>query len=94
MSTIHFRRSHDLGADRARQVAESVVRDLKSRYGGSHHWDGSVLHFDRGGISGKLAVAEDSIDLRLTLGLVMRPLKGRIEAMVSQRMDELLGKRA
>lgn len=90
MSTIQFRRNHQLGAERAREIAEQVVADLENRYGGAHHWDGSVLHFERGGISGRMQVADDMIDLNLKLGLAMRPFRASIESVVSERMDKLL----
>ena len=90
MSTIRFRRSHDLGAEGARDIAEQVVADLETRYGGTHHWEGSVLHFERGGISGSLTVSDDAIELELTLGLVMQPFRSSIESVVAERLDELL----
>lgn len=91
MSKIRLERRHDLGAGRVREIAEAIATDLGNQYGGNHHWEGSVLHFDRPGISGRLAVDDDRLTLDMELGLLMRPLRGRIETAVARRMNELLG---
>lgn len=90
MATIHLRRQHRLGASRARGLADDIARQLERDYGVTHRWRNSVLQFRRSGISGRLQVAEDALDLRLELGMMMRPFRDRIEAAVATRLDALL----
>lgn len=90
MSTVRIERRHDLGEQRIRAIAERLAADLEAEYGGTYHWQGSVLHFDRPGIAGTLRVGGNRLELRLRLGLMLRPLGGRIESIAARRMDELL----
>lgn len=90
MATIRIQRSHRLGARRARKLADDIARDLARDYDMTHQWQDSVLQFQRAGIRGRLEVSEDSLVLRLELGLAMRPFRGRIESAVTSRLDTLL----
>jgi putative polyhydroxyalkanoate system protein len=91
MANIHITRRHALGLERARaevqSIAETLAQDLHARY----EWQGDELHFKRSGGSGRIAVDEDRIDLRIHLGLLLSPLKGTIEQTIHARLDEALG---
>ncbi len=90
MSVIQLERRHQLGAGRARELAGRIAADLERRYGMRHEWADSVLHFRRSGVQGELTVTDERLRLRLELGLMMRPLRDRIESAVARRLDELL----
>lgn len=90
MATIRIQRSHRLGARRARELADDIARDLARDYDMTHRWQDSVLQFQRAGIRGQLEVSDDSLALRLELGLAMRPFRNRIESAVTFRLDTLL----
>lgn len=90
MATIRLRRRHHLGARRARELADTIAGDLKREYDMTHQWRDSVLEFQRPGIRGELEVADDSLELRMDLGLAMRPFRERIETAVASRLDNLL----
>jgi putative polyhydroxyalkanoate system protein len=91
MANIHITRRHGLGLERARAevqgIAETLARDLQARY----EWQGDELHFKRSGASGRIALDEDRVELRIHLGLLLSPLKGTIEETVRTRLDEALG---
>ncbi len=90
MATIVVRRHHDLGMAKAKKLAQSIARKLKSDFGGSYEWHGDVLRFKRTGASGSLAVSDDSVRVHVDLGLLLRPLRSRIEREITAFLDEHL----
>ncbi|MFP4061977.1 MAG: polyhydroxyalkanoic acid system family protein [Halochromatium sp.] len=93
MSTIHVARPHRLGLDAARAEIERIATRVRDEYGADYHWEGDVLHFNRSGIGGLLALADDSMDLRIDLGL-LSPMKAQIEARLTDKIDEVLARYA
>jgi len=79
MATIVVRRKHDLGLAKAKRLAESVARKLRDDYGGSFAWDGNDLRFERTGATGSVAVTKEGFQVRVELGLLLSPLRSRIE---------------
>lgn len=90
MAMIRLQRRHQLGARRARELADDIARDLQRDHGMAHQWRNGVLEFHRPGVRGELAVADESLDLRMDLGLAMRPFRERIENAVASRLDAFL----
>lgn len=90
MATIRLQRRHRLGAQRARALAADIAGGLERDYGVAHQWRNSVLQFHRPGIRGELQVADETLELRMDLGMAMRPFRARIESAVASRLDSLL----
>ena len=88
MATIVVRRQHDLGLAKAKRLAQSMARRLKDDYGGSFAWKGNVLHFERRGASGSVAVTKDDFQVQVELGLLLRPLRSRIEHEIVAFCDQ------
>ena len=91
MSTIHVARPHRLGLDAARAEVERIAARVRDEYGAEYHWEGDVLHFNRSGIGGLLALTEDSMDLWINLGL-LSSMKAQIEARLTDKIDEVLAR--
>jgi len=88
MPTISVHREHALGLAKAKGLAQSIARRLKDDYGGSFAWQGDVLHFERTGASGSVAVTKDDFRVRVDLGLLLSPLRSRIEREIVKFCDE------
>ena len=91
MPTIVVRRKHALGLARARRLAESIARKLREDYGGSFAWEGDDLRFQRTGASGSVAVTKEGFRVRVELGVLLSPLRSRIEREIVAFCDEHLG---
>jgi putative polyhydroxyalkanoate system protein len=91
MATIVVRRKHDLGLAKAKRLAESVARKLRDDYGGSFAWDGNDLRFERTGATGSVAVTKEGFQVRVELGLLLSPLRSRIEREIVAFCDEQFG---
>ena len=88
---IVVRRHHDLGLAKAKRLASKLARGLRNKLGGTYTWKGNELHFQRTGASGSVTVTEDSVQVRVELGLLLRPLRGRIDREIRAALDTHLG---
>ena len=91
MSHIHIRKRHGLSHTEARRTAERLAEDLASEYGARYRWQEDDLVFSSSGVQGKLHVGKDMVDIRVNLGLMLRPLRGKIETGIRSRLEEILG---
>ena len=88
MAAIVVRRHHALGLAKAKGLAQSIARRLKADYGGSFAWHGDVLRFERPGASGSVAVSKEGFEVHVELGLLLTPLRSRIEREIITFCDE------
>ena len=94
MAKIVVRRQHDLGLAKAKRLVQSKAKRLKDDYGGSFGWKGNVLQFERRGASGSIAVTKDDFEVQVELGLLLRPLRSRIEREIVAFCDQHLSETA
>jgi putative polyhydroxyalkanoate system protein len=90
MAHIDMKRSHTLGKDGAKKVAEELAEDLKSKIDAKYHWDGDDLKFERSGAKGLIHVTDGEVQVQVELGLMLRPMRGMIEGKIKSYMDEKL----
>ena len=88
---IHVRRHHDMGLAAAKRLAETMARRLQADHGGTYSWKEDELVFRRPGASGRVAVTKNDVDVTVDLGLLLTPLRSRIEREVRTFLDEHLG---
>jgi putative polyhydroxyalkanoate system protein len=89
MADIDIKRAHKLGLRAARAAADKMAEHLGQRFGLAGDWDGNVLHFERPGVTGALAVDEKDLRLTVNLGFLLRAMRGSIEAAVHEELDKL-----
>ena len=89
MADIDFRRAHDLGLAGARKVAEKLAADLGRKFDLRGGWTGNTLRFERPGVTGTLAVTERDLHLSVSLGFLLKAMKGSIERAVTEKLDDL-----
>lgn len=90
MATIHMQHAHNLGIEKARSAAESIARQLKEKLGIAYHWEESALKFARSGANGQILVQQGSVTVEVTLGLMLRPMKSKIEKEIKSYLDKTL----
>jgi putative polyhydroxyalkanoate system protein len=91
MSEIVVRGRHDLGLARAKRLAETMALRLRDDYGGTYAWTGDHLQFERTGASGRITVKPDAFEVRVEIGFLLSPLRGRIEREIRAFCDEQFG---
>jgi putative polyhydroxyalkanoate system protein len=88
---IVIRRRHDLGLTRAKRLAEMLARRVQNQFGGTYSWNSNELRFERTGVTGCATVTKDSVQIRVELGLLLRPLRARIDREIRASLDAHLG---
>ena len=89
MADIDLKRVHHLGMKAARHAADEMAADLGRKFGLAGTWTGNTLHFDRPGVAGKLVLTEHDLHLTVTLGFLLKALRGSIERAVHEELDSL-----
>lgn len=87
MSIIRIQRSHKLSPDQAKARVEAVARDLKKELSMEYAWRGDRLVFKRSGAAGVIDLPEGVVDLKIELGMMLTPMKGKIEQSIKDRLD-------
>ncbi|MEO8101395.1 MAG: polyhydroxyalkanoic acid system family protein [Betaproteobacteria bacterium] len=90
MADIVLHRTHHLGLKGARAAADRMAVKLGEKFELSGEWDGNTLHFHRSGVNGRLAVTDHDMKLDITLGFMLKMMKGPIERAVHEQLDGVL----
>ncbi|HYT98517.1 MAG TPA: polyhydroxyalkanoic acid system family protein [Casimicrobiaceae bacterium] len=91
MATISIAKKHRLSHKKAKDAAEEIARDLKSRFALDYAWSGDRIDFERPGVSGSMHVRKDQIQLDVSLSFLLTPIKSSIEREIHAQFDRLLG---
>jgi putative polyhydroxyalkanoate system protein len=91
MAQIHIKKRHNLGKQQARRTAERLAGKLASEYNAKCRWKGDNLEFSSKGVNGRLHVSQQEVDIRVDLGLMLRPFRTRIEAGIREQLEDILG---
>lgn len=86
MAHIHIKHQHNLSRDQARALVEDIARDLKKELKAEYSMEGDSLRFQRSGASGSIELGEGFVEVNVSLGLLLRPMKGAIENSIRQRI--------
>lgn len=90
MADILITRQHDKGPEEARKIAERVADKLKRDFDMETRWEGETLHFERSGVTGALEMKPTEVQISAKLGLMLKPLKGRISQEIESFLDASL----
>lgn len=95
MADIHIHRDHQLGLERAREVAWKWAEEAEAKFDMEctviEGETSDTVEFTRSGVSGRLIVAPDHFDLDAKLGFLLGAFAKTIEGEITKNLDELLG---
>jgi len=94
MADIEIHRAHHLGMKAARAAADEMAAHLGRKFGLKGEWWGDVMRFERPGVSGSLTVGDKEIALSVTLGFLLKAMKGSIEGAIRDELDRLFAAKA
>jgi putative polyhydroxyalkanoate system protein len=89
MADIEIHRVHNLGMKAARAAADKMAEHLGRKFDLKGDWEGNTLRFERPGVSGALAIDDKALKLSVSLGFLLKAMKGSIESAVRQELDKL-----
>jgi putative polyhydroxyalkanoate system protein len=75
----------------AREAIQTFSVKLEAKLGVKSHWQGDVLMLERQGVKGSMVLAEGVVEVELTLGMMLTPMKGQIEAEINKQLARCLG---
>jgi putative polyhydroxyalkanoate system protein len=90
MADISLTRKHHLGLKGAKAAADKMSVRLNEKFDLVCSWTGDTLHFQRSGVNGKMLVSETHMELEVTLGFLLKAMKGPIEKAVVENLDGAL----
>ncbi len=90
MAQIHIKKKHKLGKAGARKTAEKLADSLSSEYNAKCKWVEDDLVFSSTGVKGKLHIADEDVEIKVDLGLMLRPLKSKIESGIVAQLDTII----
>ena len=87
---MRIRRSHNRGAEEARNRADRIAEDLQEQFSLRSEWNGDALQVQGNGVSGQLTVDEQNIELEVRLGFALKLMEGPIRSAIEKMIDEEL----
>jgi putative polyhydroxyalkanoate system protein len=77
--------------EEAREAVQIFSSKLEAKLGVKSYWQGDVLMLERQGVKGSMVLSEGAVDVELTLGMMLTPMKSQIEAEVHKQLARCLG---
>ena len=91
MADITITKSHGLGMDGARERLNKMAADLQQNYGIKSSWSGNVATLSGTGLKkGVVELGESSVKVEITLGMLAKAMKGKIEQQINIAFDKAL----
>ena len=93
MSDISVKRNHGLSLEEAQAKIDQVVADVQSEFSSlisSIDWndDKTKARVKGKGFKGDFAIDEDTVGIDISLSLFAKPLKGRVQSKIEERIDK------
>ena len=90
MALIHIKQAHELSREEARQRVERIAQDLQDKLSVDYHWKDDSLQFKRSGASGAIRLGEGFVEVKIKLGMLLAPMRGKIEASIKENIGSFL----
>mgnify|MGYP002141392781 CR=1 FL=1 len=65
--------------------------EIARKFDLTYAWRGNVLHFERSGVHGQIALEKDEVHVTAELGFLLSLLKPAIEKEIHKRLQEHFG---
>jgi len=82
MADIRVERRHTIGKDAAKAAALRVAERMQEKAQVQYRVNGDAIEFERSGAKGRIVVGADTILAEVTLGLLLKPMRGFIEQKI------------
>ncbi len=91
MADISISRDHSMDTGILKGRLDELAADLKKKYGIRSRGDGDICLLDGGGVKkGVLTITDSSLSVELTLGMLAKLLKPKIEEEINKKIGEVL----
>ncbi len=91
MVDITFYRDHSIDTGVLKGRLDELAADLKKKYGIRSRWDGDTCLLDGAGVKkGVLTITDSSVSVEVTLGMLAKILKPKIEEEINRKIGGVL----
>jgi putative polyhydroxyalkanoate system protein len=87
---LKIKRQHSLGTEEARRRVDQVADELGGKLGLTSEWEGDHLRVHGKGVSGRILVADDSVEVHVDVGLAMMMLREPIRTAIENSIDHYI----
>ena len=87
---MKIRREHTLGVEEAKRRVDQVAEELGGKLNLTSRWEGNDLRVDGRGVTGRIVVAADSVEVHVTVGLPMLMLREPIRVAIEESIDHYI----
>lgn len=91
MPNIDIVRKHDKTTAQARKSVEKVAKQIATKFDVDYGWKGSVLHFERTGVHGSIAVEDGRVHVKAHLSFLLIAIQGAVESEIQRVLDKEFG---
>jgi putative polyhydroxyalkanoate system protein len=88
MADIRVERRHTIGKEAALAAALRVAERMREKAQVQYRVNGDAIELERSGAKGSIVVGDQSVLAEVTLGLLLKPMRGFIE----QKIDDYFGR--
>lgn len=96
MADINIRRPHELGLDKARELANQWIEDASKKLSLTCKLEPGAqedkIHFERSGIKGVMRVTAQAFELEAKLGMMLAAFKPMVEAEIEKNLNHVLAR--
>lgn len=89
-NALKITRKHALGVEEAKRRIDKVADELGGKLNLTSRWDGDHLRVNGRGVSGRIAVEPDSVEVHVRLGLPMLMLREPIRVAIEESIDHYI----
>ena len=87
---MKIRREHTLGTEEAKRRVDQVAEELGGKLNLTSRWEGNDLRVDGRGVTGRIVVEADSVEVHVTVGLPMLMLREPIRVAIEESIDHYI----
>jgi putative polyhydroxyalkanoate system protein len=91
MSSIHIKHHHRLTRNETRDRVERVAKYLRGKYKVDYAWKGDQLSSKHKGAHLHVKLTDGCVELKIQLGMLYAPFKGRIERAIRKNLHSVIG---
>lgn len=84
---MRIKRHHELGIDEAKSQVSQIASELSQVFSLTSDWHGDVLKFRGSGVTGEVAVADDSIEFNVKLGFALFMMEAPLRSAINNALD-------
>ena len=88
--TLKVKRQHSLGIEEAKRRVDQIADELGGKLGLNAEWEGDHMRVHGKGVSGRILVSDDSVEVHVHVGFAMMMFREPIRSAIEGSIDEYI----